>query len=131
MKIVALGARILLGLVFVVFGLNIFLHFIPTPAPAGDANQLMTLMFVHGWFKVIGTLEVLGGALLLSGYCVPLGLTILGPILLNIVVFHSLFAPNGLALALFWTLLELYLIYAYKGSFEPILNPKAKPFTAI
>lgn len=131
MKIVAAGCRILLGLVFVVFGLNIFFHFIPTPAPPGDANTLMTVMFVHGWFKVIGTLEVLGGLLLLSGYCVPLGLTILAPILLNIVVFHSLFAPNGLALALFWTLLELYLIYAYKASFEPMLNPKAKPFTPI
>ncbi len=129
MKIVATGARILLGLVFFVFGLNIFLQFIKLPPPGGDASVLMTIMFVHGWFKVIGTLEVIGGLLLLSGYCVPLGLTILAPILLNIVVFHSLFAPAGLALALFYALLELYLIYAYKASFEPMLNPKAKPFS--
>jgi uncharacterized membrane protein YphA (DoxX/SURF4 family) len=88
-------------------------------------------MFVHGWFKVIGTLEVLGGLLLLSGRLVPLGLTILSPILLIIVLFHSTLAPAGLAFALFWTLMDLYLIYAYKASFEPILNPRAKPFTAI
>jgi uncharacterized membrane protein YphA (DoxX/SURF4 family) len=128
MKIVAIGIRSLLGLVFVVFGLNIFLHFIPTPSPPGDATTLMTLMFVHGWFKVIGTLEVLGGALLLSGRFVPLGLTLLGPILLIIVLFHSTLAPAGLPFALFWMIMELYLIYAYKASFEPVLNPNAKPF---
>jgi uncharacterized membrane protein YphA (DoxX/SURF4 family) len=128
MKIVVVGIRSILGLVFFVFGLNIFFHFFPTPAPAGDASTLMTLMFVHGWFKVVGTLEVLGGALLLSGRLVPLGLTILGPILLVIVLFHSTLAPTGLAFALFWMLMELYLIYAYKSSFESVLNPNAKPF---
>lgn len=131
MKIVILGVRTLLGLVFFVFGLNIFFHFIPTPSPPGDATELLALMFAHGWFKVIGTLEILGGALLLSGRCVPLGLTILGPILLIIVLFHSTLAPAGLAFALFWTLMELYLIYAYRASFEPILNPKAQPTVKI
>jgi len=128
MKIVVIGIRSILGLVFFVFGLNIFFHFFPTPTPPGDASTLMTLMFVHGWFKVVGTLEVLGGALLLSGRLVPLGLTILGPILLVIVLFHSTLAPSGLAFALFWMLMELYLIYAYKSSFESVLNPNAKPF---
>ena len=127
MKIVVIGVRTLLGLVFVVFGLNIFFHFIPTPSPPGDATTLMTLMFVHGWFKVIGTLEILGGALLLSGRFVPLGLTILGPILLIIVLFHSTLAPAGLAFAMFWMLMELYLIYVYRAAFEPVLNPYAKP----
>ena len=127
MKIVVIGVRLILGLVFFVFGLNIFFHFIPTPTPPGDATTLMTLMFVHGWFKVIGTLEILGGALLLSGRFVPLGLTILGPILLVIVLFHSTLAPAGLAFAMFWTLMELYLIYSYRASFEPMLNPNAKP----
>ena len=127
MKIVVLGVRLILGLVFFVFGLNIFFHFIPTPSPPGDASTLMTLMFVHGWFKVIGTLEILGGALLLSGRFVPLGLTILGPILLVIVLFHSTLAPAGLAFAMFWTLMELYLIYSYRASFESVLNPNAKP----
>ncbi len=128
MKIVVTGVRIILGLVFFVFGLNLFFHFIPTPAPPGDATTLMNLMFVHGWFNVIGVLEVLGGAMLLSGRCVPLGLTILGPILLIIVLFHSTLAPSGVAFALFWMLMELYLIYVYKASFEPVLNPNAKPF---
>jgi uncharacterized membrane protein YphA (DoxX/SURF4 family) len=128
MKIVATGVRIVLGLVFFVFGLNIFFNFFTTPVPAGDAAQLIALMFSHGWFKVIGTLEVLGGLLLLSGRLVPLGLTLLGPILLVIVLFHSTLAPAGLAAALFWMLMELYLIYAYKASFESVLDPNAKPF---
>jgi putative oxidoreductase len=127
MKIVVTGVRIILGLVFFVFGLNIFFQFIKTPSPDGDATELMHLMFKYGWFNVIGTLEVLGGVLLLSGRFVPLGLTILGPILLVIVLFHSTLAPAGLALALFWTVMELYLIYAYRSSFEPVLNPNAKP----
>jgi len=127
MRIVVTGARIVLGLVFFVFGLNIFFSFFTTPVPAGDAAQLIALMFSHGWFKVIGTLEVLGGLLLLSGRLVPLGLTILGPILLVIVLFHSTLAPGGLAAALFWMLMELYLIYAYKSSFESVMDPNAKP----
>ncbi len=127
MKYVVLVARILLGLVFFVFGLNIFFHFIPTPAPAGDATSLMMLMFSHGWFKLIGALEVVGGLLLLIGRYVPLGLTILAPLLVNIVLFHGTLAPAGLPPALIWTLLEVYLIYAYRSSFAGILQANAKP----
>ncbi len=127
MKIVVTGVRLLLGLVFTVFGFNIFFHFIPTPSPPGDATALMTLMFIHGWFKLIATLEILGGLMLLSGKLVPLGLTLLGPILLIIVLFHSTLAPSGLAFALFWMLMELYLIYAYRDAFLGVLNPNAQP----
>jgi len=56
MKIATLIARILLGLMFTVFGLNTFLHFIPMQLPPGDAGNLLILMFTHGWFTLIGTL---------------------------------------------------------------------------
>jgi putative oxidoreductase len=128
MKYVALVARILLGLVFVVFGLNIFLHFIPTPSPAGDPGNLMMLMFQHGWFKLIGSLEILGGLMLLIGRYVPLGLTILAPLLVNIVLFHATLAPAGLPFALFWAMMEIYLIYAYWQAFAGLLRANAKPF---
>lgn len=128
MKYVVLACRILLGLVFFVFGLNIFFHFIPTPAPAGDPGNLMMLMFNHGWFKLIGSLEILGGLLLLVGRFVPLGLTILAPLLVNIVLFHATLDRAGLAPALFWTMMEIYLIYAYWPCFGGLLRANAKPF---
>ena len=131
MKILVTGVRVILGLVFVIFGLNIFFHFFATPVPSGDASALIGLMFAHGWFSVIGTLEVMGGVFLLSGRLVPAGLTILGPILLVIVLFHSTMAPAGLAVALFYMMMELYLIYAYRASFEAVLNPRAKPFEGL
>lgn len=128
MKYVVLVARILLGLVFTVFGLNIFFHFIPTPTPPGDAATLMGLMFSHGWFNLIGSLEVIGGLLLLTGRFVPLGLTILAPLLVNIVLFHATLAPAGVGVALFWALLEIYLLYAYRAYFVGILTQNAKAF---
>jgi uncharacterized membrane protein YphA (DoxX/SURF4 family) len=128
MKYVALVARILLGLVFFVFGLNIFFHFIPTPAPSGDPATFMGVMFTHGWFNLIGSLEVVGGLLLLIGRFVPLGLTILAPLLVNIVMFHVTLAPAGLPPALFWAMMEIYLIYAYRASFAGLLRANAKPF---
>src|SRR5437660_12340915 len=88
MKIAAIIARVLLGLMFVVFGANIFLHFIPMPplppTPAGDFSK--ALMESH-YILVVGALQVIGGALLMLGRFVPLGLTLLGPVIVNIVLF--------------------------------------------
>jgi putative oxidoreductase len=101
MKIVALIARILLGLVFLVFGLNGFLHFIPSgPMPTGAAGQFIGALISSHYFMVIAGLQVLGGALLLVNRYVPLALVILGPVIVNIFFFHALMAPAGLPLAL-------------------------------
>jgi putative oxidoreductase len=101
MKIVALIARILLGLVFLVFGLNGFLHFIPSgPMPTGAAGQFIGALIASHYFMVIAGLQVLGGALLLVNRYVPLALVILGPVIVNIFFFHALMAPAGLPLAL-------------------------------
>ena len=82
MRIVALIARILLGLMFVVFGLNGFLHFIPMgPMPTGVAGQFAGALFVSHYMYVVAALQVIGGALVLSGFYVPLGLTLLGPVI--------------------------------------------------
>jgi putative oxidoreductase len=100
MKIAALIARILMGLVFLVFGLNGFLHFIPGAMPAGTAGQFMGALVESRYFMVIAALQILGGALLLVNRYVPLALVILGPIIVNIFFFHALMAPAGLPLAL-------------------------------
>jgi putative oxidoreductase len=99
MRIAALIARYLLGLIFVVFGANGFLHFIPMPPPPGVAGQFMGALFVSHVLVVIFLLELIGGILLLVGRYVPLALVLLGPVIVNIVLFHAFMAPSGLPLA--------------------------------
>ena len=80
MKIAVLIARILLGLMFTVFGLNGFFHFLPMQLPPGDAGTLFTIMFKYGWFTFFSLLYVIAGVLLLIGRYIGVALTILGPI---------------------------------------------------
>jgi putative oxidoreductase len=124
MKIAVLIARILLGLVFLVFGLNDFFHFIPMQPMPGDAGALAMLLYSHGWFLFHGVLYVIAGVLLLVGRYVPVALVILGPILVNILVFHLTLQPEGIGVGLFCTLLELFLIWAYWPAFEGIFTEK-------
>jgi putative oxidoreductase len=120
MKIVVLIARVLLGLVFLVFGLNGFLHFIPMPPPAGLAGQYMGALFVSHYLVVVFLLQVVGGALLLANRFVPLALILLGPVIVNIVLFHSLLAPEGLPLALLSTLLWLVVFAGVRKAFAGV-----------
>jgi putative oxidoreductase len=117
MKIAALIARILLGLLFLVFGLNGFLHFIPMPPPSGLAGQYMGALFVSHYLVVVFLLQVVGGALLLANRYVPLGLLLLGPVLVNILLFHSFMAPEGLPMALFATVLWLIVFAEVRKAF--------------
>jgi putative oxidoreductase len=123
MKIATLIARILLGLIFTVFGLNFFFHFIPQPPPSGDAGALSTLMFTHGWFTFLGVLYVIAGILLLIGRFVGIALTILGPIIVVILLFHVTLAPEQIAMALVVAALEIFLIFAYRHHFRHIFLP--------
>src|ERR1700752_2190515 len=98
MKIATVITRTLLGLIFVVFGSNIFFHFIPMPPPPeGPARDFMTALFVSHYLYVVGALQVVGGLLLFTGRWVPLGLALVGPVIVNILCFHVLMAPAGLA----------------------------------
>ena len=105
MKILTHISRFLLGLIFLVFGLNGFLHFIPMPPPSGVAGQFLGAMFVSKYLLVVSGLQVISGALLLINRYVPLALTILGPIIVNILLFHGLMNPAGIGLAVFVTIL--------------------------
>src|SRR3954471_14103062 len=101
MKIATIIARSLLGLIFVVFGANMFLHFIPMPPPPeGPARDFMTTLFVSHYLYIVGAVPVAGGLLLLTGRWAPLGLTLLGPVIVNILSFHVLMAPAGLPMAI-------------------------------
>jgi putative oxidoreductase len=100
MKIASLIARLLLGLIFLVFGLNGFLQFIHMPPPTGVAAQFFGALFASHYYIVIFAVQVLGGFLLLANRFVPLALVILGPIIVNIFFFHTLMAPAGIPLAI-------------------------------
>src|SRR6202167_5782537 len=101
MKIVALIARILLGLVFFAFGLIAFLPFVPKgPMPTGLAGQFVTALIQSHYGLVVSALQIAGGALLLVNRYVPLGLTILGPVIVNIILYHALMDLAGLPLAI-------------------------------
>jgi uncharacterized membrane protein YphA (DoxX/SURF4 family) len=78
MKILTIIVRSLLGLVFVVFGSNAFLHFIPMPPPEGLAGDFMKALFASHYFSVVAVLQIVGGVLCLAGRFVPLALTCLG-----------------------------------------------------
>jgi putative oxidoreductase len=121
MKIATLIARILLGLLFLVFGLNGFLHFIPMAPPAGLAGQYMGALFLSHYLVAVFLLQTIGGALLLVNRFVPLALVLLGPVLVNILLFHALMAPEGLPMALFATVLWAILFYAVRRAFVGVL----------
>jgi uncharacterized membrane protein YphA (DoxX/SURF4 family) len=127
MKVAVLIARILMGLVFVVFGFNKIVPFIPAQMPPGDAGTLAGLMMAHKWMTFYGLVETVSGLLLLSGRFVPLALTLLAGMITNILLFGITVAPAGLAPGLVVGVLELFLVWAYRASFAGIFAAKAQP----
>ena len=119
------AARIALGLVFLVFGLDGFLHFTPQPDPSSiPAAALafgMAMMKTGYLFQLVKGTEVVVGVLLLANRFVALGLTLIAPVIVNIVAFHAFLEPSGLPLALSLLGLELYLAFQYRSVYRPML----------
>src|SRR5580704_6414450 len=110
MKIITIIVRILLGVVFVVFGANMLHPFLKMPPPQGPAGDFVGAMASTGYLKVIGVLQLAGGLILLIGKYIPLGLMLLGPVIFNILLFHIFFEPSGLPLAITVSVLALFLL---------------------
>lgn len=132
MRVVALICRILLGLIFVVFGLNGFFHFIPMkgamPPATTPAGEWMDAMMKSGWMHHVSFFQVLGGVLVLIGGTLPLGLVILGPIIANILMFHILLmGGHGIGMGVFAAILEIVLLWAYRANFAGIFTTTARP----
>ena len=125
MRIASIIARYLPGLIFLVFGLNGFLHFIPMPPPKGLAAQFGGAIFVSHYWVVIFGLQVIGAVLLLVNRFVPLALVLLGPVIVNIFFFHALMAPEGLPLAIVVVVLWVILAVRYKQYFAGIFVQNA------
>jgi hypothetical protein len=111
-----------LGFVFVVFGLNGFLHFIPMPAPTGLAGQYMGALYVSHYLSLIFLLQLVPGVMLLANRFVPLALTLLGPVVVNIFCYHAFMDNSGLPLALIivvlWGLTFFGVRFAFAGLFR-------------
>jgi len=107
-------------LIFLVFGLNGFLHFIPMPPPSGLAGQFMGAIFASHYFVAIFALQVIGGVLLLLNRFVPVALTLLGPVIVNILLFHLLMEPGGLPLAIVVAALWGVLFFRHRFAFSGI-----------
>jgi len=120
MKIASTIARVLLGLLFTVFGANGFLHFIPMPSPAGLAGQYMGALFVSHYLVIVFAVQLVGGLFLLANRYVPLALILLGPVIVNIVCFHAFLAPEGLPMALFAVVLWATVFAGVRKAFSGV-----------
>jgi hypothetical protein len=119
------AARLFLGLVFTVFGLNFFLHFLPAVATTPRAASFAGALFASSYFfPLLKTTEVLAGLFLLGNRFVPLALAVLAPIVINIVGLHLFLAPSGLPLALAVLAAEVYLAWTYRAAFAPMLRAR-------
>ena len=124
MKIAVAIARILMGVVFVFFGLNGFLQFLKAPLPTGLAGQFLMALFQSHYVWFICAVQIVGGVLLLVNRYVPLALALLGPVIVNIILYHLLLNPAAAQLAVLVTILWFFLFYRYRANFSGLFVRK-------
>src|ERR1700721_4089830 len=128
MRTLSAIARYLAGVIFLIFGLNGFLNFIPLPPPSGVAGQFMGVMYASHYLWVIFAFQVAATVLLLVNRYVPLAVAVLAPVIVNILVFHALMAPSGLPLpplvAVLWAVIFVDVRPAFAGLFQARLQAR-------
>jgi uncharacterized membrane protein YphA (DoxX/SURF4 family) len=123
-----LVVRIVLGAIFTVFSMNYFFNFMPQPAMPEAAGAFMGALMATGYLlPLLKVFELISGIMLLAGFMVPLALTMLAPIIINIAAFHLVLAPGGLAIGLLLLVMEGFLAWAYRDAFTRVLQPRARP----
>lgn len=128
-RIAPTAARFLLGGIFFVFGLNGFLQFLAAPPMPAKALAFAAALGATGYmFPLIKGIEVIAGLLLLSNRFVPLALTLLAPIIVNIALFHTVLAP-GLGMVVVLLATEIFLAWSYRKAFAPMLASRVAPST--
>jgi uncharacterized membrane protein YphA (DoxX/SURF4 family) len=111
-----------------VFGLNGFFHFIPFPPMSGPPADVAGALMTTGYFfPFVHATEIGAGALLLSGRFVPLALTVMAPVVLNILAFHVFLAPSGIVFPLVIAALGIFLAWSYRSAFRSVLRADASP----
>ncbi len=120
--------RVLLGLMFLVFGLNGFLNFMPAPKDMPqDILTVMGALMQAGYMNVVSGAEVIVAVLLLTNRFVPLALALLAPIIVGILTFHIAMQPATIGPGIVVTVMELYLAWAYRSAFKPMLRVRTRP----
>jgi len=122
MKYAFFSARLFLGLIFVVFGLNYWFRFIPIPKADGHAADFMGAMHVTGYLAIIKGLEVLGGVLVWSGRFTALGLIILVPIIVNILCYDYFLSKGFNPVSSFAALLAVILLWNDRSKFAALFR---------
>ena len=120
MKIVAIIARVLLGLMFFVFGLNAFFGFLPAPKLEGVSGQFLSALFVSHFVWLIGATQVVSGALFLIGRYLPLAIALSGPVVLNIIAYHVTMQHSDAQPAILAAICWIILFWYYRASFAPL-----------
>jgi uncharacterized membrane protein YphA (DoxX/SURF4 family) len=127
-RLLATISRLLMGLMFFVFGLNGFLNLIPPPSdpmPEGAVAFATALGATGYMFPLVKGTEIVVGLLLLANRFVPLALVVLTPVLVNIVAFHVFLAPTGTLLTAVIVGLQIHLAWAYRDAYRQLLTPRA------
>jgi putative oxidoreductase len=127
MKKISVTSCFLLGFIFSVFGLNGFLHFIPTPPPQGLGGQFMGALFMSGELYVIMGIQLIAGALLLANRYVPLALALVAPVVANILFFHVFMDRSGLPVAVVVSALWLVAFQGVREAFSGIFVARSNP----
>jgi len=119
------AARLILGVILLIFGLNTFLHFMPMPEPPEGAGKLLWAFAESGYiFPMIGVVKIVVGLLLLINRYVSLALLLLAPFSVNIILFHLVLDPKGIAAAIVVIALNVYLLFVNKAKYEAVLKSK-------
>jgi len=126
MRTASVVARYLAGVIFLVFGLNGFLNFIPLPPPGGIAGQFMGALYASHYLWVIFAFQVVAAVLLLANRFVPLAVAVLAPVIVNILTFHALMAPGGLPLALLVAVLWAVIFVSVRPAFRGLFQSRSK-----
>ncbi len=125
MKIIVVIARVLLGLMFVFFGLNGFLSFLPAPPLAGVPGAFLGALITSHYVYFVSAVQVLGGLSLLVNQFLPLGLALLAPVIANIVTYHLTMQRSGAQLAILATILWVFLAWKFRSCFAPLATRNA------
>ena len=131
MKIALTIARYFLGLIFTVFGLNGFLNFIPMSPVPPLAGQFASALVQSHYMTVVFVIEITAGVLLLATRFVPLALTIIAPVIVNIVLFHVFMAPGGLPLAALVSILWILVAYPLRSVFAGFFRQYDRPLPVV